>query len=572
MNKLLLSSCILLVLLTGCNLLETNHQKKDIQLAPVALTAKPTVKPFPQDTLATLLIAEFAGKRGQFELALHNYAQQAEQTKDPKIAERAYQMASYLDDKAEQLAMALLWVSVAPNNIDANRAAAIELTTNERGREATPYFEKVLAHTEQLDFLELTDTALTNKARQEVIVGIDQLLVSQPNKPQLIFTKALLQAENGLSEEALITLKRLPNNKKPDHNIVMLKVYLLQSIGNMDEALALLDKEVKNHPQNKRLRLNLAQRLISNGKIFEAKQQFLALAKQYPNDLEVRFALALVCLENKDWDEAIGYLRTLQDEGINPNAIYYYLASAYNEKGDKEQALANYRQVTGGENYLAATANTANILFERKQISEAQQLLAATRKKHPELATALYLFEVEQLQKGDQLAEAMQVINQALLADPQNITLLYSRAILAEQTNNLTRAEQDLRQIIKLDPNNDTAINALGYILTDRTTRYQEALILIRRALEINPDNPAALDSFGWVKYKLGDLTTAQNYLQQAYTINPDPEIAAHLGEVLWKKGQQQQAKTVWSQALTDNPTNKTLHTTIKRLTGAEEL
>lgn len=572
MNKLLLSSCILLVLLTGCNLLETNHQKKDIQLAPVALTAKPAVKPFPQDTLATLLIAEFAGKRGQFELALHNYVQQAEQTKDPKIAERAYQMASYLDDKAEQLAMALLWVSVAPNNIDANRAAAIELTTNERGREATPYFEKVLAHTEQLDFLELSDTALTNKARQEVIVGIDQLLVSQPNKPQLIFTKALLQAENGLSEEALITLKRLPNNKKPDHNIVMLKVYLLQSIGDTDEALALLDKEAKNHPQNKRLRLNLAQRLISNGKILEAKQQFLALAKQYPNDLEVRFALALVCLENKDWDEAIGYLRTLQDEGINPNAIYYYLASAYNEKGDKEQALANYRQVTGGENYLAATANTANILFERKQISEAQQLLAATRKKHPELATALYLFEVEQLQKGDQLAEAMQVINQALLADPQNITLLYSRAILAEQTNNLTRAEQDLRQIIKLDPNNDTAINALGYILTDRTTRYQEALILIRRALEINPDNPAALDSFGWVKYKLGDLTTAQNYLQQAYTINPDPEIAAHLGEVLWKKGQQQQAKTVWSQALTDNPTNKTLHTTIKRLTGAEEL
>lgn len=572
MNKLLLSSCILLVLLTGCNLLETNHQKKDIQLAPVALTTKPPVKPFPQDTLATLLIAEFAGKRGQFELALHNYVQQAEQTKDPKIAERAYQMASYLDDKAEQLAMALLWVSVAPNNIDANRAAAIELTTNERGREATPYFEKVLAHTEQLDFLELTDTALTNKARQEVILGIDQLLVSQPNKPQLIFTKALLQAENGLSEEALITLKRLPNNKKPDHNIVMLKVYLLQSIGDTDEALALLDKEVKNHPQNKRLRLNLAQRLISNGKILEAKQQFLALAKQYPNDLEVRFALALVCLENKDWDEAIGYLHTLQDEGINPNAIYYYLASAYNEKGDKEQALANYRQVTGGENYLAATANTANILFERKQISEAQQLLAATRKKHPELATALYLFEVEQLQKGDQLAEAMGVINQALLADPQNITLLYSRAILAEQTNNLTRAEQDLRQIIKLDPNNDTAINALGYILTDRTTRYQEALILIRRALEINPDNPAALDSFGWVKYKLGDLTTAQNYLQQAYTINPDPEIAAHLGEVLWKKGQQQQAKTVWSQALTDNPTNKTLHTTIKRLTGAEEL
>lgn len=572
MNKLLLSSWVLLVFLTGCNLLETNHQKKDIQLSPVDLTAKPAVKPFPEDTLATLLIAEFAEKRGQFELALHNYVQQAEQTKDPKVAERAYQMASYLNNKDEQLAMALLWVSVAPNNIDANRAAAIELTINERGREATPYFEKVLTHTEQLDFLELSNTILTNKARQEVIMGMDQLLATQPNNPQLIFTKSLLLAENGLSQEALTTLNRLPDNKRLDNDVVMLRVYLLQSVGKTDEALALLDKEVKNHPQNKKLRLNLAQRLISKGKVVEAKQQFLALAKQYPDDLDISFALALICLENKDWDEAIGYLRTLQNEGINPNAIYYYLASAYNEKGDKEQALVNYRLVTGGDNYLAATANIANILFERGQITEAQQLLATTRKKQPELAIALYLFEVEQLQKRDKFTEAMQIVNEALLADPKNIALLYSRAILAEQTNNLKRAEQDLRQIIKLDPNNDTAINALGYILTDRTTRYQEALILIQRALELNPNNPAALDSFGWVKYKLGDLATAEKYLQQAYDINPDPEIAAHLGEVLWKKGQQQQAKTVWSQALTDNPTNKTLHTTIKRLTGAEEL
>lgn len=573
MNKFFLLFCTSVILLSGCNLFETKQGENTVQ--PITDTSpkeKPIIKPFTKDSLSALLVAEFAERRGQFDLALENYVNQAQQTKDPKIAERAYQMASYLDNSKQQLDMALLWASIEPNNIDANRAAAIELAKNERGREATPYFEKVLASTEQLDFLDLTNSNLTQKARQEVIVSIDQLAIKHPSNAKITYTKAILLAENGAAEEALTTLQKLPTEQQKKNNVVLLKVFLLQSVGKPEEALALLDKEVKNRPENKKLRLSFAHRLISQGKLPEAKQQFLTLSKQYPEDEELRFALVLICLENQEWDEAISYLQTMLTNGINSDAIYYYLATAYNEKGDKDQALANYKQVTGGENYLAAIANTAKILFERNQMAEAQQLLSATRKNQPDLAIPLYLFEIEELQKLDKLPQAWQIINQAIKADPKNTSLLYSRALLAEQSNNLPQAEKDLRYIIRLEPNNDSAINALGYILTDRTTRYQEALTLIEHALKLNPENPAALDSLGWVKYKLGDLTAAKKYLQQAYDSYPDPDVAAHLGEVLWKKGEQQQAKDIWSKALKDNPTNKTLQKTIKRLTGAEEL
>lgn len=572
MNKFFLLFYASVILLSGCNLSETKQHKTTVQPKIEAAEEKPITKPFTKDSLSALLLAEFAERRGQFDLALTNYISQAQQTQDPKVTERAYQMASYLNNSTQQLNMALLWASIEPHNIDANRAAAIELTKNERGSDAIPYFEKVLAHTEQLDFLDLANNNLTQKARQELIISINQLTIKQPNNVQLTYTKVILLADSGAAEEALTTLQKLPSEQQEKNNVVLLKVFLLQSVGKTDEAIALLDKEVKQCPENKKLRLSFTHRLISQGKLLEAEQQFLILSKQYPEDEELRFALVLISMENQQWDEAINYLQTMLANGITSDAVYYYLATAYNEKGDKQQALANYQQVTGGENYLGAIANTAKILFERNQINQAQQLLSFTRDNQPDLAVPLYLFEIEELQKLNKLPLAWQLINQAIKANPKNTNLLYSRALLAEQNNNLAQAEKDLRYIIQLEPNNDSAINALGYILTDRTTRYQEALILIERALKINPENPATLDSFGWVKYKLGDLDTAIKYLQHAYENYPDPDVAAHLGEALWKKGEQQQAKDIWSNALKDNPTNKTLQKTIKRLTGAEEL
>lgn len=572
MNKLSLIPCVLIILLSSCKLLDSNkvaEKPQPIQQQPII---KPPVKPFTKDTLSSLLTGEFAERRGQFELALKNYVTQANKTKDPQIVERAYQIAHYLNSSPEQLDMAVLWVAISPNNIDANRAAALQLTKNERASEAIPYFEKVLTNTDQLDFLNIANSNLTKKARLEVINSLDRLLITHPNNAQLNYSKAVLLAETGANEQALTTLQNLPDKYQQQSPALSLKVYLLQSVGRPDDALDLLAKVAKENPTDKQLQLTYAHLLISQGKLVEAKQQFAAMMKQYPDDEELRFGYALICIENKEWDEAIDYLKQLIANGITTDVIYFYLATAYYEKGDKDAALESYALVTEGENYLVAVNNMAKILFEKKQITEAQQLLANARKQQPVFIIPLYLFETEELLNLNYTTQAWQLINKALQEHPNNTNLLYSRSLVAEKRNDITQAEQDLRQIIRLEPKNSSAINALGYILANRTSRYKEALQLIQQALKLDPASPAILDSLGWVNYRLGNLAEASKYLQQAYENYPDPEVAAHLGEVLWKQDKQQQAKNIWTEALTKDPQNQTIKETIRRLTGTKDL
>lgn len=573
MNKLIIIPWILLLLLSSCKHVDSKNNVPALTSPPAKQSATPKAyKPFTKDTLNILLLAEFAEHRGLFELALNNYVSQANKTKDPYVIERAYQIAQYLNSNPQQLDMALLWVSKAPDNIEANRAAALELTKNERSQEASRYFLKVLTNTDQLDFLNIANNNLTKKARQYVIDSLNNLLTSHPNNAQLIYSKTVLLAENGAKEQALTTLQTLPRAQQQQSAIILLKVYLLQNIGKPEQALNFLGRHIKNDSTNKELRLTYIQQLISQGKLVEAKQQFAQLIKQFPEEEELRYGYALICIENKEWDEAINNLKQLIDEGIDSDNIYFYLAGAYDSKGDKDSAFYNYSLVKDGENQPLAIINSAKILFDKKKLVEASQLLTAARKQNPEYATPFYLFEIDELINHNSIKQAWQLVSKALADQPHNTGLIYGRALVAEKLNNVRQAEQDLRQVIKLEPNNATALNALGYILADKTSRYKEALALIQQALKIEPDNPLTLDSLGWVNYKLGNLGAAASTLQQAYAKRPDPEIAAHLGEILWQQGQQQQAKIIWSKALEENPTNETLSETIFRLTGNKDL
>jgi tetratricopeptide (TPR) repeat protein len=144
--------------------------------------------------------------------------------------------------------------------------------------------------------------------------------------------------------------------------------------------------------------------------------------------------------------------------------------------------------------------------------------------------------------------------------------------MLAEKRGDLGQLEKDLRTIIAREPDNAMALNALGYTLSDRTTRYAEAKALIEKAHQINPDDPAVLDSLGWVNYRLGNLPEAERLLRQAFAAFPDHEVAAHLGEVLWAAGKQREARQVWIKALNDQPDSPILRATVLRLTGSETL
>jgi Flp pilus assembly protein TadD len=149
---------------------------------------------------------------------------------------------------------------------------------------------------------------------------------------------------------------------------------------------------------------------------------------------------------------------------------------------------------------------------------------------------------------------------------PTNPDLLYDFALLAEKTGRLDVMEKSLREVMVQAPDNHHAYNALGYSLAERNVRLPEALELIGKALKIAPDDPFIMDSMGWVQYRLGNLDEAEKQLRAAHALRSDPEIAVHLGEVLWHKGKKADALKLWREARAKDPKNDTLKNTLARL------
>ena len=167
-----------------------------------------------------------------------------------------------------------------------------------------------------------------------------------------------------------------------------------------------------------------------------------------------------------------------------------------------------------------------------------------------------------------QLAQELDVFARGLAAYPDDPALLYSRALSWERRDDIARAEADFRRILVSDPDDVNALNALGYTLADRTTRYAEALELIDRARAAEPGNAAIIDSYGWVLHRLGREAEALVELRRAYGLQKDPEIASHLGEVLWVLGQKDEARKYFDEAKKLDPDNRALKRALEK-TGA---
>lgn len=528
---------------------------------------------FSADTLYALLTAELAGQRNRFDIALNNYVEQAKATQDAGVAERGFRIAEYLGSDQAALETSLIWAKNAPENIDAQRAAAIQLARAGRYDDSMEYMERVLRGQgdTHFDFLALSAAETDPETRNGLLQSFDRLLARYPDNGQLLFGKALLLQQDGRPEEALELLEDQP---AATHDVapLLLRARLLQGMQRSDEALALLKKGIRQHPEERRLRLTYARLLVERGRLDDAQKQFTTLLQQSPEDDDLRFSLALVHLEAKAWREAIVYLEELVERQSHVDAAHFNMGRAYEELGELESALAEYSQVGAGNDYLSAQLRQTELLFKLGRGDEAARRLAEARDSQPDYAIQLYLIETEAQSNHQQYDAAWNTIQQALEQFPEDLNLLYTRSMLAEKRNDLGQMERDLRFILEREPDNAMALNALGYTLVDRTTRYDEGKELIEKAYQLDPDDPAILDSLGWAHYRLGNLAEAERLLRRAAELYPDPEVIAHLGEVLWTTGKQDEARKVWAAALEKQPDNGILRKTLLRLTGAETL
>lgn len=537
---------------------------------PAPEPSVPKTRPFTSETLYALLAAEIAGSRQQFDVALSNYIQQAHQTRDPQVAARATQIARFLDADQVLLDAAMLWVEVAPEDTEAQLNAAVALVGNGRLQEAFELSRRLHQKGEHTLFQNIAASAseATDTQREQLLIGYRALLEESPRHRELLIGTGLLLQQQGQLQEAQEYSARARRHHPNSVAAVLLEATILNQLDQSDRALQVVVEALEDNPGSMRLRLQYA-RLLTQHDLGLAQEQFEVLVGQEPHDPDLLLSLGIVALERGDMDTARESFERLLDMGAHVSSSQYYLGQLAEDQERLDDALLHYLQVEPGSDFLQATLSILDILLSRAELEAADDHMERLRSRFPDRAADLYLLQARTLLEEGFPSEAEEVLHQALDAHPEHTDLRYTRAMLHDQQDNLEATEADLRTILKYDPNNATALNALGYILTDQTDRHEEAHDLIERALALRPDEPAILDSMGWVLYNLGRPEEALPYLEEAYAQFPDPEVAAHLGEVYWQLGERDKARRVWQEGLEQDPQDDLIPATMDRV-GAE--
>lgn len=566
LNKTLCLLTAATLLLGGCAGLQQTAQDQSPPEAAQPAATLPAAE-FKPDILYTLLVAEVAGHRDRYDIMLGNYLSAAKKTGDSGVAERATRIAVSLKAQKAALAAAKLWHQSAPENSRAQQVLAGQLLLNQNLEQAVPLIEQLLASDQKanLEALTINSQSLSPAQRNELIQQLERLLSSYPDNPQLLQSQAILLQLNGRSEEALQYANQLYKVQPSPRSLAMV-AKLNHQLGNTSKALNDLKKGLKTHPKSRALGALYAQMLVDAKQLIKAQQQFATLLQQHPGDNQLKLTLALLSLENGDYINGDQLLLELTKVPASANEAFYFLGLSAQKQQQKQTAIDFYQQVKSGKRLLPSYHQLGNLLLELNKSDQIHRHFESARTKNPTQSNSLYIIEAELLSKHGENDAALALLNRALESDPGDANLLYSRAMVFEKTNDLVAMEIDLRAILAKDPDNAMVLNALGYTLADRTTRYEEALALITRANELKPNDPAITDSLGWAQFRLGNYQQAIELLEQALAAFPDHEVAAHLGEALWATGQQQRAREIWGKALEQSPDSLILQRVIERL------
>ncbi len=518
------------------------------------------------EILYEYLLAEIAGQRGSLGLSAQAYADLAKRTRDPRIAKRAAEVALYARMPGAAIDAAKIWYEAEPDSMQALQALTSLLLSAKREGEALPYLQKLLAaDASGGNFLQLNRVLANNPDKAHTLKLVRQLVQPYPKIAQAHF--ALAQAAAGAGEaELALTEVRAASTLKPDWELpVLFEAQLLQ---RQSSALALqrLSAFLEQHPKAREVRLSYARLLVAERKYPEARSEFQTLSKDFPDNADVVFAVGVLSMQLEDYAQAEKNFKRLLDLPYrDKNTVRMYLGQIAEDQKNYAEALRWYDEVDSGELHLRAQMRHALVLSKQGKLDAARAYLHQVGAGSAEEKVQLLLTEAQMLRDANRQQDAFDLIADALKNMPDQPELLYDYAMLAEKVGRMDLLESSLRKLIRLQPDHAHAYNALGYSLADRNLRLPEAQDLIEKALKLSPDDPFIIDSMGWVLYRRGEQKQALEYLRKAYTARPDPEIAAHLGEVLWVAGKRGEAEKIWLEASKKTPDNDALNSTIKR-------
>lgn len=554
-------SCLLLAACAHQPVAPTQTTSSTAATTTPAAPAAPSVPAYDEQTLSDLLVAEVAAQHGDLPKALGLYVKQTQKTGSAKLAQQAARLALYMGQAQTALDMTGIWLKQEPASLEALRINTLaHVLLGQPDAVAQDIDQQLRLDPEQaLPQLLANSQELSQVQLQVLLTALAGLTERYPQQASLWFAKALTEQRRGHFQNAIDACDQALQ-LKPDHlESQLLKSRLLVQLEQPKKALKLLKKLEKRFPDKPQVAVARIHLLLQQQEFDDAKRAVQRFTKRFPEQQDMQLALALFALQQQDAKTAIPVLQKLQQDGYQSDDIALYLGQAEAMQENWQGAIDAFLKVKG-KHELQAGVEAARLLYQQQQDDAASNLFAKLRTQHPKQAASLYAAEISLLTEQQQSERAWALLKQARKAWPKDTTLLYQQAMAEDQRGDHVAMEQDLHTLLKLDPNNVNALNALGYTLSNHSQRYQEAWYYIKRAHAREPNNPAIQDSLGWVLFRLGRFDEALPLLQQAYKAQPDPEVAAHLVQTLRALGKTDAAAQQLQQAQQQFPDNKFLN------------
>ena len=542
---------------------------------PVVIVPAPATE-LSADIMYRILVGDIAYQRGELALAARAYYEAARDAQDARFARKATEVALAARQRSLAMDAAQLWQKLDPSS---DRAKQMVTMLSQPGASAD-----LKGDLERL----LADAAASGKTLGDAFVQLNHALSAQADKiavyrlvsdlakpypgvAEAQFAVALAGYNTGLTDPEIAAasmraVDRALELKPGFERAALVKADILTK-GSPENAIRYLKAFLAEAPASRAAASALAQLYVEQKRYTDARAVFQRLLDADPSDREFEYAVAAISLQMKDYSTAERLFENLKAADFGePGTVLFFLAEIAEETRRYDEAIARYREVTEGDRAWLAKLRIAAIMGKQGQVEPARQFLATLAPDGHEQAIQLKQAEAQLLQDARDYKGAYAVLTAALTGDPDSAELLYDVAMVAEKLNRLDEVESRLKRVIELKPDNAQALNALGYTLVDRTQRAAEGMQLIEKAHALAPADPFILDSMGWAHFRLGHLDESENFLRRAFAERPDPEIAAHLGEVLWAKGERDRAQEVWQSQLKESPDNPVLLDTVRRL------
>ena len=523
--------------------------------------------PEDEDPLFNAVAGEFALQQGDLEQAAQYLTRAAELQDDVDMAERATRVAIAAGSWLTARRALARWTELDPDALAAQQASATLALRDNDLASAKASLARMLADPREHGWM-LVSQVLGHAVDGDRAARVLGELVADRSLPQradslVVFSQLALRLD--LPEVAVELADEALETFPADAEVWLWSAQLRYQTGDSEAAGQVFQRGLEQLPESPQLRLGYAS-LLGETEGPAAAAQFLA---DGPQDHRVRQSRAAFAARTDDSALLNAVYADIQAAEESPTPAGNLLLGQMAELLERsEEALHWYAQIPADSpEHSQARMRTAIVYAKLERLDDALETLRDIQvdsEDQAELVDAV-LLEGEFLDTAGRGEEALAAYSRGLGLAPDDRRLIYSRALQYERMDRVDEAIDDLQRMLESDPEDPTALNALGYTLADRTDRYQEAEALIRRALEQAPDEPAYIDSMGWVKFRLGQLDEALTYLRQAFELLPDAEVAAHLGEVLWVMGEREEAREIWAEGREIDADNRTLKSTLER-------